>query len=94
MSSQTGRLASVFLLGGTFLLGCTEATPNYCQKPSDCTAGRICDVARAVCVSPDAAIGPMDVAHEPDGAVDAPYRAEVALAEAALAEVALAEAPQ
>jgi hypothetical protein len=91
MSSRTGRLASVFLLGGAFLLGCTEATPDYCQKPSDCTGGRICDVARAVCISPDAAIGPMDGAHEPDGAVDAPNRAEVALAEVALAEVALAE---
>ena len=63
MSSQTGRLASVFLLGGAFLLGCTDATPDYCQKPSDCTGGRICDVARAVCISPDAAIGDYVLVH-------------------------------
>lgn len=90
MSSRIERLASVFLLGGTFLLGCTEATPSYCQKPSDCTGGRVCDVAHAVCVFVDAAVGPVDGAHDSGGAIDAPYSVEVGLAEAGLAEAGLA----
>ncbi len=71
MSSRVTRLACVFLLGGLAVFGCTEATPDYCQKSADCPAGWICDVARAVCVSPDGAAGPMDGAGAYDAASDA-----------------------
>ena len=82
MPKRMAKLVAVFLLGGAVLWGCTEATPNYCQKPGDCTGGRVCDVARGVCVSPDGATGPMDgPAAALDGAtldaVDAPSGGEV-----------------
>jgi len=63
----------VLFLAGILLCGCTEATPNSCQKSGDCTGGKVCDVARGVCIAPDAAVGPMDGAHEPVGLVDTPH---------------------
>jgi hypothetical protein len=70
----------VLLLGGTLLLACTEATPNHCQNSSDCSGGKVCDVARAVCVSPDAAAAPMDGLHEPVGIVDASRVSDISVA--------------
>lgn len=64
MSWRTNVPASVLLGLGTMLLGCTEATPSYCAKNADCSGGRVCDVARAVCVQPDAAAGALDGARE------------------------------
>jgi hypothetical protein len=80
MSSRIERLAGVFFLGSAVLLGCTEATPDYCQKPGDCTGGRTCDIARAVCVSSDAAIAPVDGAKDLGGAIDAPLTSEAGAA--------------
>lgn len=83
MASRIERLAGLILLGNTLLLGCTEATPNYCQQASDCTGGRRCDVARGICISPDGAVGPMDSALAFDAApasvdsVDVPIMSEV-----------------
>ncbi len=68
MSSRMARLACVSLLGGVVLFGCTEATPDYCQKSADCPSGWICDVARAVCISPlDGAAGSLDATDAPAG---------------------------
>ena len=60
MVSKTRILACSFLLVGPLLLGCTEATPNYCQRTSDCPAGRVCDVERAICSMPDASLEALD----------------------------------
>ena len=68
MGSVTRILACFFLLAGSLLLGCTEATPNYCKSTGDCPEGRICDVERAVCSMPDASVGPLD--GRPDGQPD------------------------
>jgi len=71
----------VLFLGGTLLLGCTEATPNACQKSGDCTGGKVCDVVRGVCVAPDAAVvGSMDAADEPVVVVDAPALSDSSMA--------------
>jgi hypothetical protein len=74
--SRIKGLAGVFLVGGVVLLGCTEATPDYCQKSTDCTGGRVCDVARAVCVTVDGAAGLLDalpgVDVSADRAINAP----------------------
>ena len=80
MASQIQSLAAVFLLGGTLLLACSEATPNYCQKNGDCTGGRVCDVARGVCVSPDSAVGAFDGPNELDGVADVKTTGEVGVA--------------
>ncbi len=64
------------LLVAMLTAGCTERNPDYCAKNSDCSGHRICDVVRATCVSPDAAVTPVvdagvaDVAA--DTAVDSP----------------------
>ncbi len=60
MSSPLLKLVTILLLAGGALLGCTEATPNHCKTSADCTGGRVCNVVRAVCVVPDAAIGAID----------------------------------
>jgi len=88
MSWKSGRPACICVLAGTVLFGCTEATPNYCQQSHDCPAGRVCDVARAVCISPDAAIETKDggspYAFEVSATAevrssDVPYASEVAV---------------
>src|SRR6266540_3862569 len=88
MFGKSGRPASVCLLVGTVLFGCTEATPNYCQQSRDCPTGQVCDVARGVCSSPDAAIdakdgGPpyaFEVSATPETmSSDVPYAIEVAV---------------
>jgi hypothetical protein len=90
MSDRMQSLAGAFLIVGTLLLGCTEATPNYCQKNGDCTGGRVCDVTRAICVSPDAATMPIDGAQALDGAIDTPSGRDVGLGDIGLVEVLLA----
>jgi hypothetical protein len=59
--------AAVSLLASAVLLGCTEPTPDYCQKSSDCTGGRVCDLTRSMCVVLDAG-GSLDGARLSDGA--------------------------
>jgi Cys-rich repeat protein len=72
MSRRIEWSATAGFLGVIVLLGCTEPTPDYCQKPGDCTGGRVCDVVHAKCVSADGATGPLDGAHAVDGATDVP----------------------
>ena len=36
--------------------------PKYCETPSDCTGGLVCNTAWKECVSPDAAVVPVDSA--------------------------------
>jgi hypothetical protein len=62
---KTGRWSGL-LLAGMLAVGCTEHNPDYCEKNSDCTGGRICDVVRATCVVPDAATVLPDGASGPD----------------------------
>jgi hypothetical protein len=72
----------------SFLLGCTKANSNYCDKASACTGGRVCNLERKECLSPDAAVGPPDSAGdgrmETDRAWDVPYASEVGAIDAAL----------
>ena len=77
----SGGCWHVLLAAATLGIGCTEATPNYCEKNSDCTGGRVCDMARAVCSLPDGATGPLDGPTSVDTAPiepeDAPYADDV-----------------
>ncbi|HEX7596933.1 MAG TPA: hypothetical protein VF518_01895, partial [Polyangia bacterium] len=73
---QRGASLAGVVLVTMLAVACTEPTPNYCQKNSGCSGGRVCDVARATCVLPDTAVAPLDTAGESippvDAAMDAP----------------------
>ena len=72
----------------SFLLGCTKANFDYCEKTSDCPGGRVCNLERKACLSPDAAVGPLDsagdVGVEMGRVSDAPYASEASAIDAAL----------
>jgi hypothetical protein len=78
---RAGGILSLALL----IAGCTRANPNYCEKNSDCSGGRVCSVVHSACVWPDSAAEPLDsaIVTEPDaaadGTVDVLYAPEVTL---------------
>jgi hypothetical protein len=64
MSSRRIWIGSTLPLAAV-IFGCTGPNPNYCQKDTDCTGGRVCSVVHSACVFPDASTIP------PDGSVGA-----------------------
>lgn len=58
------------LLVAILTASCTERDPDYCAKNSDCSGHRVCDVVRATCIAPDAAVAPVNDAGVADAAAD------------------------
>ena len=76
--SESSRRATEFLFVAALLVGCTKANPNYCEKPGDCTGGRVCNIEWSECVFPDASTqpdGPIAIV-DGDTAGDAPLVTE------------------
>ena len=66
-----GVLATGLVLVTVLLSGCKEATPNYCQKSGDCTAGRVCDLVQSVCVVADGGLVTLDTGADLESGMDA-----------------------
>ena len=72
MVSRNAKFIGSGLLVAAFLtVGCKTNDPDYCQKASDCTGGRICNVASSTCIVPDASLGTLD-GTAGSGGTDAP----------------------
>ena len=91
MRSRNGTLVAPasLLLFAVLAAACTEATSNYCEKASDCTGGRTCNLEWRECVALDGAIAPLDAGTDRgvaiDGAIDAPSVNDVGMSEAGVA---------
>ena len=71
---------------GLVLGGCTKANSDYCEKASDCTGGRVCNLEWKECVVADAAVGLLDSAGDAttNQAWDTPYVSDAGSFDASL----------